>query len=27
LNHAAERYKTYVEEEFKLKMVEVNLYE
>ena len=25
LNHAAERYKTYVEEEFKLKMVEVNL--
>ncbi len=26
LNHAAERYKTYVEEEFKLKMVEVNLY-
>lgn len=27
LNHAAERYKTYVEEQFKLKMVEVNLYE
>ena len=26
LNHAAERYKTYVEEEFKLKMVEVDLY-
>lgn len=25
LNHAAERYKTYVEEEFKLKMVEVNI--
>lgn len=25
LNHAAERYKTYAEEEFKLKMVEVNL--
>ena len=25
LNHAAERYKTYVEEQFKLKMVEVNL--
>lgn len=25
LNHAAERYKTYVEEEFKLKMVEVDL--
>ena len=27
LNHAAERYKTYVEEEFKLKMVEVELYD
>ena len=26
LNHAAERYKTYAEEEFKIKMVEVNLY-
>jgi superfamily II DNA or RNA helicase len=25
LNHAAERYKTYAEEEFKLKLVEVNL--
>ena len=26
LNHAAERYKTYAEEEFKIKMVEVKLY-
>jgi superfamily II DNA or RNA helicase len=26
LNHAAERYKTYTEEEFKLKLVEVDLY-
>jgi hypothetical protein len=25
LNHAAERYKTYAEEEFKIKLVEVDL--